>query len=489
MRRGLGVILLAALTCLLAIPAQAAAPLAPVPTGVINTGYGRTSFRVFHPTRADWYATVTFDTHLGYVGGADQDADAGRAAVQLANGPGVTGTRVDKLRFGFEGRVDLAVDDYRPHAPAFRGGFANSNNGLLPADPLSSTRDFEPDAKVMNARTDWVDLDCSYPRVRPRSTFAVWYADGRQVIYDRWGNFIIHDNNGCAPAPAADLEISISDQPDPVLSGQELTYTVRVVNNGPNTASGVRVLIDTDNRLEDIAGTFPGGTCTVVDIGTSPTPDPGLRCDLGGLADDEVVVITVTGTATVPASGAAAYETVADVASTSSFADTDFDVELTTVVAAADLALTKTALDGDPLAPKTSFTAPDDSFIYRLVATNNGPNGAAGTTLIDTWPVGLDAPADADAALEGIQVDADALTAGYQNRNCNYDPASREITCAIGNFAAGASVTLNLAARTNASAPATGNLSNQAVVDATTADPNEANNLAIVNLPRATTAA
>ena len=39
---------------------------------------------------------------------------------------------------------------------------------------------------------------------------------------------------------SADLSITKSDSPDPVLAGDELTYTIDVTNSGPSTATDVR---------------------------------------------------------------------------------------------------------------------------------------------------------------------------------------------------------------------------------------------------------
>ena len=40
---------------------------------------------------------------------------------------------------------------------------------------------------------------------------------------------------------SADLSVTKSDSPDPVVAGQNLTYTINFTNNGPNPATSVTV--------------------------------------------------------------------------------------------------------------------------------------------------------------------------------------------------------------------------------------------------------
>jgi len=41
---------------------------------------------------------------------------------------------------------------------------------------------------------------------------------------------------------SADLAVSLSDAPDPILVGETVTHTVNVTNNGPSAATSVRVV-------------------------------------------------------------------------------------------------------------------------------------------------------------------------------------------------------------------------------------------------------
>jgi uncharacterized repeat protein (TIGR01451 family) len=75
-----------------------------------------------------------------------------------------------------------------------------------------------------------------------------------------------------APGDPTDLQITKSDNPDPVQVGSTLTYAIRVENRGPLAATGVTVT-DTLPRGVDFASASPGCaqqgrkvTCSVGDI-------------------------------------------------------------------------------------------------------------------------------------------------------------------------------------------------------------------------------
>ncbi len=86
-----------------------------------------------------------------------------------------------------------------------------------------------------------------------------------------------------APAlPVSDLEITLTDSPDPVAAGSPLTYTLTVVNHGPDPAAGVVAILVLD------AGTnfsSAGSECTA-SAGT-------VTCDLGSMANGEMHSLTV----------------------------------------------------------------------------------------------------------------------------------------------------------------------------------------------------
>jgi uncharacterized repeat protein (TIGR01451 family) len=87
--------------------------------------------------------------------------------------------------------------------------------------------------------------------------------------------------------PAADLAVQVSDSPDPVHIGQNLTYRVIVRNNGPSTATGVTV----DDTFDKSAGfgsvSTTKGTCSLKPSKTVVT------CSLGNLVNGTSATITI----------------------------------------------------------------------------------------------------------------------------------------------------------------------------------------------------
>jgi uncharacterized repeat protein (TIGR01451 family) len=88
----------------------------------------------------------------------------------------------------------------------------------------------------------------------------------------------------------ADLALTKSDAPDPVLSGGLLTYTVVVTNNGPALASNV-VMTDPLPAGTTFATCVPSlGTCSGPSVGTNGT----VTASIGDIGASGAVTVTIT---------------------------------------------------------------------------------------------------------------------------------------------------------------------------------------------------
>ena len=168
--------------------------------------------------------------------------------------------------------------------------------------------------------------------------------------------------------PSADLGLTLSDQPDPVVAGEYLTYTLDVNNAGPSTASGVS-LIDT----------MPGEVTFVsVDPPTCNHTGNTVSCNLGNLGSqgNKQVVILVQ----VSPSATGSLLDSASVTSTTYDPDpgNNYQTEATWVGTEADLAVSK--VDGpDPLRA-------EETLVYTVTVSNIGPSQATNVLMTDTLP-------------------------------------------------------------------------------------------------------
>lgn len=85
------------------------------------------------------------------------------------------------------------------------------------------------------------------------------------------------------PVYDADLQMTLTDAPDPVLAGTNLTYTMRIDNNGPGTSYNLQAVL-----------TMPAGTTHVGNSGGCVVSAPTVTCTLASLAPGGTWIVTVT---------------------------------------------------------------------------------------------------------------------------------------------------------------------------------------------------
>ena len=109
-----------------------------------------------------------------------------------------------------------------------------------------------------------------------------------------------------APPAAADLAITLTDAPDPIRSGTNVTYTLTIFNNGPAAAAATTATLNVPAGVTFVSATPSRGTCV---------PASTVNCNLGTVAAGATVTVTVIVTGPAVAAGTATLSATASVVS------------------------------------------------------------------------------------------------------------------------------------------------------------------------------
>ncbi len=230
---------------------------------------------------------------------------------------------------------------------------------------------------------------------------------------------------------AAELELTKTDDIDPVLAGEDISYTVTVVNIGPSTDTGI-VLTDT----------LPAGVTFVSGPGCSESGGT-VTCAIGTLAPTANRSFTITVATDADLSDG---QILTNTASASGDISPPVNVsEQTTVNTQADLAITKTA-------PATVTAG--TSMTYSIVVANVGPSNAANVSITDALPT-------------GTAYSSHTVTTG--SATCS--TTASNITCSQATLAPGASIAVDVIVDVDESVGDGTPLSNTALVRSDTSDP------------------
>jgi uncharacterized repeat protein (TIGR01451 family) len=251
---------------------------------------------------------------------------------------------------------------------------------------------------------------------------------------------------------SADLMVAKSDFPDPVLAGEMLSYDVTIQNHGPSTAVDVMLTDVLPDEVSYMGYTISNGSGTCVRL---YGPFNTVECDLNDLDPGAFVTvfIEVLVDASVPDG-----TTITNLAAVSSVtpdpdASNNSATEETTVLAEADLSITKGA----------NFLTdnPSRRIAYTVEIVNSGPSYALEVVMVDSLPL-------------TPQKIVYIMDSG--NGACAYDESSHEVTCSFGTLADGESATVDIIVDARGSVD---RITNVAVVSSSTVDPDTANNTAI----------
>ncbi len=264
-----------------------------------------------------------------------------------------------------------------------------------------------------------------------------------------------------AVGASADLSITNADSPDPVIAGNNLTYTQVVSNPGPSNAANVTFSEAIPANTTFQSFTPPAGwACNTLVVGGTGT----LTCTIASLAPGNTTfspVVTVT-------AGTASGTTITDTVSINSATDTNptnnIAIATSTVATAtqADSSMTNSA-------SPTSVNA-GSNITYTQTVTSNGPAAAVNLTFTETIP-----PNTTFVSLTPGSWTCPVLAVGFTGT----------FNCTLATLAVSATAPISLVVQVNASTPSGTVISDTASVSTssgTATDPNSGNNGATANV-------
>lgn len=239
--------------------------------------------------------------------------------------------------------------------------------------------------------------------------------------------------------PEADVSITKSDSPDPVVAGNSLTYTLTARNDGPNTATNVRVVDNLPSSVSVDSTSSSAGSCT--------TSGQTVICTFDTLAvgTEETITIVVTpqdsGQNTITNSAVISADQ-ADPDTSNNGATESTEVQATP--SEADLSVTKSD-SPDPVSVGETLT-------YTITVDNAGPDGATDVTVTDILP-------------SSVTFQSASASSG----SCNHDGGT--VSCDLGSIADGGSATVTITVIPQSA----GQITNRVSVTGDEPDPNASN--------------
>ncbi|MBI1764023.1 MAG: DUF11 domain-containing protein, partial [Acidobacteria bacterium] len=178
---------------------------------------------------------------------------------------------------------------------------------------------------------------------------------------------------------SADLAITKTDSPDPVIAGNNLTYTITITNNGPSDAQNVVVTDQLAAPLSfvSVSSTDVGFACTAPPVGSVGL----ITCTKATLPVGASTTITLIGKVASGTISGATITNTATVASSTSDPGPSPNTATTTTTVNTSTTLSILKSDSpDPVVAGTNLT-------FTVTISNNGPSDAQNVVVTDPLPV------------------------------------------------------------------------------------------------------
>ncbi len=241
----------------------------------------------------------------------------------------------------------------------------------------------------------------------------------------------------------ADLSITESANPDPAIAGDQLIYTLRINNAGPDTAHNVQLteILPSSVTLSSVSSSQGG--CT------------SLPCNLGTVVNGKSATVTLTIIVNPNATGFLINNVRVSSNTTDPNSTNNSASEQTTVnspsQARADLSIAE-SFSGATVSGKPAL-------VYTLGIDNAGPNTAHNVHVTDA-----------------LSSQVTFVTVQSAQGTCLV--SSGIVSCDVGDMLSGAKIPINI----TVTIPSLGFITNNSTVSSSTADPNSTNNSARVDI-------
>jgi uncharacterized repeat protein (TIGR01451 family) len=261
---------------------------------------------------------------------------------------------------------------------------------------------------------------------------------------------------------SADMRITKTDAPDPVLAGANLTYVVSVANLGPSWARAVAVSDTLPAEVSFVSAVVGGGSGVCSALAGPPTV---VQCTLDDIADGATRDITIQTNVSASVPNGTLINNTAAVSSPTPdpVAGNNSATQQTTVNTQADLWIDKTGVQ---------LTGNPSRSIRFTLAVFNKP----GCEADDALSCGTGGPSDAQNVVvtDTLPLDPKKVRVVTVSQNCTYNEAAHNVVCTVaGALPAGQFATFTIDIQV---AGSVGSILNTASVTSSTADPNPANN-------------
>jgi uncharacterized repeat protein (TIGR01451 family) len=252
-------------------------------------------------------------------------------------------------------------------------------------------------------------------------------------------------NVTAAQANQADMAVTMSENPNPVLAGAKITYTAVVANNGPATATTVTAVDTIPANTTFSSDTVPSGWTCIVNSTTVSCSNASMLANATSTFNFVFTVTAGTAPGTVITNSVTVASAVSDPTPSNNTASTSDTV---TSPSQADLSINKS---GSPEPVNQG-----DTLTYTLTVANNGPASADNVVVADPLP-------------SAVTYQSSSATQG----TCSQ--ASGTVTCNIGSMSNGQIVTITISVTATVFSSSSYAV-NTATVSSTTSDPDISNN-------------